>query len=82
MTWLALAYVPFLRPLPVWDYWPLLLLPLVAAVAVVYKSVKCATMREVPREAASIAFWIVLGMTAAAAVIAAAATLSSRVAAA
>jgi hypothetical protein len=77
---LLAAYVPFLRPLPVWDYWPLLLLPLVAAVAIVYKCVKCAHVRQVPREAASIALWIVLGMTAAAAAIAGATALAAHAA--
>lgn len=58
---------PFLQPLPAWDerVWPWLLLPLCVAVAVVYKSIKCRTMRQVPREAAVIAAWILLGMAAA-----------------
>ena len=54
-----LAYSrPFLQPLPVWDVWYLLLIPLCVAVAVVYKSVKCAEMSQVPREALAILLWI------------------------
>jgi hypothetical protein len=64
---LLAAYKPFLDPLPIWDYWPLLLLPLVVAVSVVYKSIKCKSMTTVPREAAGITFWILLGMICAAA---------------
>jgi hypothetical protein len=61
---LAYTYVPFLKPLPVWDWWPVLLLPLTIAIAVVYKSVKCQKMSQVPREAAAIAFWILVGLGA------------------
>ena len=31
-----LTYVPFMQPLPVWDVWYLLALPLCAAVSIVY----------------------------------------------
>lgn len=67
-----LAWRPFLDPIPIWanSVWPWLLLPLAIAVSLVYKSVKCRTMRQVPREAAVIAFWIVFGMIAAAVVLA------------
>jgi len=66
------AWTPFLDPIPIWSnaVWPWLLLPLTAAVALVYKSIKCRTMRQVPREAASIAIWIVVGMAAAAVMLA------------
>lgn len=64
-----LAYRPFLDPLPVWDYWYLLLLPLTVGVSVVYKSVRCATMRRVPVEAAKATLYILVGMAAAAAVL-------------
>ncbi len=65
------AYIPFVDPLPyAWDYWYLLLLPLCIAVAVVYKSVKCASMSQVPREAAVITLWIIVGMVAAGALLA------------
>jgi hypothetical protein len=67
-----LAYTPFLDPIPIWSnaVWPWLLLPLTIAVSLVYKSVKCRTMRQVPREAAVIAVWIILGMIIAAVVLA------------
>ena len=65
----TLAYQPFLTPLPVWDYWPALLFPLCAVVAIVYKSIKCSSMKEVPREATALFLWILIGMAAAAAVL-------------
>jgi hypothetical protein len=65
MSWL-LAYRPFLEPLPVWNYWYLLVIPLCAAVAVVYKSMKCKTMSRVPLEAGAILLWILGGFGAAA----------------
>ena len=65
-----LAYRPLMDPLPyVWDYWPWLLLPLCVAVAVVYKSIKCRSMKQVPREAAVITVWILAGLGAAALVL-------------
>lgn len=61
---------PFLQPLPAWDFWPWLLLPLCAAVAIVYKSIKCNSMRRVPWEATVIFVWILIGMASAGAVLA------------
>ncbi len=66
MSALLLAYIPFLYPLPVWDAWPLLLLPLCFGVSIVYKSIKCRAMNQVPREAVVIFVWILIGMAAAA----------------
>ena len=43
--------------------------PLTTAVALVYKSIKCRQMREVPKEAAVILSMIVLSMVAAAVVL-------------
>ncbi|HEX8322824.1 MAG TPA: hypothetical protein VF595_02820 [Tepidisphaeraceae bacterium] len=57
-----LAYVPFLTPLPVWDYWVWLIIPLCASVSVVYKTIKCRYVRQIPREALSITIWILLSM--------------------
>ena len=59
-----LAWSPFLDPIPVWSnaVWPWLLLPLAAGVSIVYKSIKCRSMRQVPREALGITTWIILGM--------------------
>ncbi len=66
MTFAPLAYIPFLYPLPVWDAWPWLLLPLCLGVSIVYKSIKCRTMNQVPREAVIIFVWILIGLAAAA----------------
>jgi hypothetical protein len=63
-----LAYRPFLDPMPVWDYWYLLILPLCTASMVVYKSMKCHSMKQVPREAAVNVLWII-GLFALAAVL-------------
>ena len=65
---LALAYRPFLDPLPVWQdtRWPLLLLPLCVAVSVVYKSMRCKSMSRVPRESAGLTITIILAMATAA----------------
>lgn len=63
-----LAWKPFLDPIPIWSNaaWPWLLIPLALAVSIVYKSIKCRTMRQVPREATVITLTIILGMIAAA----------------
>jgi hypothetical protein len=64
---------PFLQPLPVWNdwQWPWLLVPLCVGVAVVYKSIKCRYVRQIPREATVLSVWILLGMASAAVVLAA-----------
>jgi hypothetical protein len=59
-------YVPFLHPLPAWHVWYLLAVPLCAAVAVVYKAIRCKSMRKVPREAAKATVWILVGLVGAA----------------
>ena len=64
---------PFLTPMPVWDYWFWLLLPLALGVAIAYKSTKCATAAAIPREGLLLATWIVGGLIAAAAAVAIAA---------
>lgn len=61
---------PFIQPLPLWDAWPWLLLPLCAGIAIVYKSVKCESMRRVPWEATVIFAWILIFMATAAAILA------------
>ena len=65
-----LGYTPFMQPLPAWDVWYLLALPLCLAVSVVYKSIRCRSMRKVPREAVVATGWILLGLVAAAVVLA------------
>ena len=66
----AQGYVPFMQPLPAWDVWYLLALPLCAAVSIVYKSIRCRSMRKVPREAAKATGWIIVGLVAAAVILA------------
>ena len=61
------AFELFRQPLPVWDYWYLLLIPLCIGISIVYKSIKCREMKQVPREASVIFIMIMLGMTATAA---------------
>jgi hypothetical protein len=56
------AFRPFWQPLPVWDYWYLLLVPLCLGVSIVYKSIKCHRMSQVPREAGVIFLMILAGM--------------------
>ena len=63
-------YVPFVYPMPIWDYWPWLIIPLAAGVSIVYKSVKCQSMSLVPKEAMQIFVWILVGMVAAGAALA------------
>jgi hypothetical protein len=60
------SYRMFIDPLPIYRYWYWLLLPLCVLFSVVYKAVKCESMKEVPRQAISITFWILLGMASAA----------------
>ncbi len=65
-TALPLASRLFLEPLPVWDQWYLLALPLCAGVAIVYKSIRCKSMSRLPREAAKATAWILAGLGGAA----------------
>lgn len=61
---LVASYRPFLDPLPVGEpwAWPWLVVPLCIAVAVVYKSIRCRSMKQVPREAGELVLWILIGM--------------------
>ena len=63
---------PFLRPMPAWSdsAWPWLLVPLCVGVAIVYKSIKCRSMKQVPKEAFVLTVWILVGMAVAATVLA------------
>ncbi|MBC7785396.1 MAG: hypothetical protein H7144_16305 [Burkholderiales bacterium] len=55
-------YRPFLTPLPVWDYWVLLLIPLCAGIAIVYKTIKCRYVSQVPKEALILTLFILAAM--------------------
>jgi hypothetical protein len=67
----AYSYVPFRKPAPLWDYWYLLVIPLVLGIAIVYKSIRCDSMRRVPREALVLFAFILVVMVAAAGALAA-----------
>ncbi len=70
MIILLAQYRPFLDPLPIYAWWYWLLLPLVLLFSVVYKAVKCDSMKQVPKAALGITLWILIGMAAAAAALA------------
>ena len=61
-----IGYRPFLSPLPIWDYWYLLIVPLCFGLSVVYKAIRLPSMRQVFRQATVITFWILAAMAAAA----------------
>jgi hypothetical protein len=70
-----LAFRPFLDPLPIWRlppwlWMPLMLIPLTAGVAIVYKSIKCRKMDMVAKEATTLTGLILLFMVVAAIVLA------------
>ncbi len=54
--------MPFLAPLPIDDAWFLLVLPLLVAVAVVYKTIRLNDLRKVPREAIKLSGQVLLYM--------------------
>ena len=58
----APAWVPFVTPAPVWDYWWVLLFPLLLAVAIVYKSTKRATAGRILLEAGQLWVYTVVAM--------------------
>jgi hypothetical protein len=69
-----MAYTPFIDPLPIWSNdwtWAILLIPLCAAVAVVYKAVKCGSVSHIGREALVLFITILVGMALAAAALSA-----------
>lgn len=65
----AASWKPFLTTMPVWDYWPLLALPLCLGVAIVYKTTKCGETKQIPKESAFLFGYIVLGLIAAAVIV-------------
>ncbi len=67
-----LAYTPFVQPLPLWGHFAQIawVLPICAALSIVYKSIRCHRMSSVPREAAVIFATIIGGMVLAAVVLA------------
>jgi hypothetical protein len=61
-----LAYIPLIDFINVGGYWPVLLIPLAIAIAVVYKALKVRNIRELPRAAAGVTLTILVGMVLAA----------------
>ncbi|CAN5482313.1 hypothetical protein BH09PLA1_BH09PLA1_01980 [soil metagenome] len=60
------GYRLFLTPLPVWDYWIWLLIPLCLGVSIVYKAIRCEKLVQVPKQALITTLWILVGMSSAA----------------
>lgn len=52
----------FVRPMPLWDVWWLLIVPLCLGVSIVYKAIRLDDMRQVPWQALTIFLWILGGM--------------------
>lgn len=60
------GYRPFHEPLPLHDYWLLLMLPMVVAISVVYKAIKLEDLSQLPRQAAVLATQIIFFLVLAA----------------
>ncbi len=65
----VIAYVPFRDPLHIDAYWMWMMIPLVIAVSVVYKTIKIDNLSQLPLQAAFLALQIVAFMVVAAAVL-------------
>lgn len=61
-----LAWTPFLHPLPLHSGWMFLAIPLAAAIAVVYKTLKLEDLATLPAEAARLTIIILIALVAAA----------------
>ncbi len=69
MLGFPLGFQVFHEPLRLDDYWILLLLPMVAAISVVYKAIKLEDLSRLPSQATSLALQIVMFMVLAAAML-------------
>jgi len=58
----SVSYRPFISPMPIWEYWYLLIVPLCLAVSIVYKAMKLPDLKSLPRQALMITAWIVICM--------------------
>jgi hypothetical protein len=68
LAWLAgPAWQPFHEPLRIGRYWIVLLVPMVVAIAVVYKTIKVEDLSQLPRQAATLSMHIIVFMVLAAA---------------
>ena len=61
-TLASASWAPFITPAPLWNVWWVLLVPLVVAVAVVYKTIKTRSMRRLPAEAGQLSVTILVAM--------------------
>lgn len=61
---MLLAYTPFLDPLPVHNIWLWLIVPLILAVSLGYKTIKTHDLSNLPRDTASLATQILAFMAA------------------
>ena len=52
MKMLAQAFTdkPFVTPLPIWDWWMILLIPLLFGIALTWKAMKSPSLKEFPRQ--------------------------------
>lgn len=66
---LSLGWVPFLEPLPVDDFWLVMIVPLLLAIAVVWKTIKLDDLSHLPRQALSLTLQFVALMVIAASVL-------------
>ncbi len=62
----SLAWVPFVTAAPMWDAWQFLIIPLLVGIAVAYKATKSATPAAAALDAAKLAGYLLLGLSAAA----------------
>ena len=65
----VIRYVPFRDPLAVDEYWLAMMLPLVIAIAIVYKTIKLERLSDLPREATFLTVQIIGFMAVAAGVL-------------
>jgi len=63
---MTMAWRPFLEPMPVDDLWLVLIVPLVLAIAVVYKVIRLRDLRGLPIQTVVLAAQIVVFMILAA----------------
>lgn len=63
---MTLGFRPFLEPLPIDQYWMLLLIPLAAGISVVYKTIKTDRLEKIPRESTVLTAQIIAFMALAA----------------
>jgi hypothetical protein len=59
-------YKPFITPLPAWDYWMWLIVPLCIGVALVYKTARCESIASIFPQTLKISLIIFVSMALAA----------------